>query len=297
MDDVVFVVNPRAASGRAGRVWHQLRDQVSAIRGATVVESPDAGEARRRLLELLDRQVRRVIAIGGDGTVSHAANVVLDSGTAAALGLVPVGSGSDTARGLALRDEPQEALARALGVVAPRAHDVLRLTQGGEQRWVINIGSMGLSGIVAGEVNRLSTRWAGTYLWTALKVLTRFRPAAVSVYLDGELWYQGDTILTAVANGPAFARGMRIAPHARSDDGLADIVLVEGAPLWRLLPYVPRLYAGTHLNAPFVRWARARHVRIEPMSDGPMVLETDGESGGGEAAEFEVVRGALNILY
>lgn len=294
MDDVVFVVNPRAASGRAGRVWHQLRDQVSAVRNASTVECTDASEARRRLLDLLDRQVKRVIAIGGDGTVNHAANVVLDSGTAAALGLVPVGSGSDTARGLALRAEPQEALARALGVM-PRPHDVLRLTQGHEQRWVVNIGSVGLSGIVAGEVNRLSKRWAGTYLWTALKVLSRFRPVPVRVYLDGELWYEGDTILTAVANGTAFARGMRIAPHARSDDGLADVVLVEGAPLWRVLPYVPRLYSGTHMDAPFVRWARARHVRLEPGS-GAMALETDGEAGRGQEAEFEVVPGALNVL-
>ncbi len=295
MDDVVFVVNPRAASGRAGRVWHQLRDQIGALRRVTCVDCPDPREARRQLLALLDERVKRVIAIGGDGTVNHAASVVLDSGTAAALGLVPVGSGSDTARGLDMRAKPQEALERALGV-NPRPYDVLRVEQSGTARWVVNIGSMGLSGLVAAEVNKLPKRWAGTYLWTALKVLARFEPTYARVYVDDELWYDGKLILVAVANGSAFARGMRIAPHARSDDGLADVVLVRAAPVLRLLPYLPHLYAGAHLNAPFVQWTRATRVRIEPLGEPPP-LETDGEAFAGGISEFRVVPGALRILY
>jgi diacylglycerol kinase (ATP) len=296
LEDTVFIVNPRAASGRAERVWHQLRDQVAAVRRARCVDAADPEEARRQLLELLDERVRRVIAVGGDGTVNHAANVVLDSGMAAALGLVPVGSGSDTARGLSMQREPQLALERALGVT-PRPYDVLRMEQtDGTGRWVVNIGSVGLSGLVAAEVNRLPKRWAGTYLWTALKVLSRFRASRARILLDDELWYEGGLILLAVANGSAFARGMRIAPHARSDDGLADVVLVKDAPLLQVLPYVPRLYAGTHLRAPFVQWARASRVRVEPVDELPP-FETDGEPLSGAGSEFRVVPGALRVLY
>ncbi|WP_220348496.1 hypothetical protein [Alkalilimnicola ehrlichii] len=65
MQDVVFVVNPRAASGRAGKVWHDLRDQISQVRQARYVDAVNPQEARQRLIELLDDRVRRVVAIGG----------------------------------------------------------------------------------------------------------------------------------------------------------------------------------------------------------------------------------------
>ncbi|WP_258868143.1 diacylglycerol kinase family protein [Alkalilimnicola ehrlichii] len=211
------------------------------------------------------------------------------------MGLVPVGSGSDTARGLRLVAKPKAALERALGV-APRPVDVMRLTQGEATRWVVNIASVGVSGMVAAEVNKLDRRWAGTYLWTALKSLARYRPGQVRVFLDGELWYEGGVVLMAIANGTVFARGMRIAPHALADDGLADVVLVQDVPVRQILPYVPRLYNGGHLKAPFVRWQRAARVRVEPVGELPP-FELDGELTDPQTAEYEVISGALQVVY
>jgi len=302
VQDVVFVVNPRAASGRAARVWAALRERAE-LRQARCIMADTPRQARERLLDALDAGsgavVRRVIALGGDGTLNCVAGTLLASGHPAVLGLIPVGSGSDTARVLGLGRNPGLSLQRALQS-EPRPMDALRYDpcEGGGRGWVINIASTGISGLVARDVDARVRRWPGTYLWTALKALRRFQPASCRIEIDDRPWYQGPVLLCAVANGSTFARGMRIAPHARCDDGMADVVLALPAPLPRILPWLPGLYTGTHLRAPFVRWARARHVRIQPLTpDQPLPFETDGEPLTAAGMDFTLVAGALRMAF
>lgn len=295
MQDVIFTINPQAASGRAGRVWAELRKQSAILQQARCIMEASPGEARQALLDQLDERVRRVIVIGGDGTVNSTASTLLESGHPAALGLIPVGSGSDAARGLGLEHHPAHALERALNR-APRVIDALHFSQPDQDGWVINIASTGVSGLVAREVGALDKRWAGTYLWTALKSLVRYTPADYRIHLDEKLWFEGPLLLCAIANGTSFARGMRIAPNAMPDDGLADVVLVKATPFRRVLPWVPRLYTGSHLRAPFIQSARAKAIRVEPLGTAPP-FETDGEPLKAALTAFNVRPGALRIVF
>ena len=95
--------------------------------------------------------------------------------------------------------------------------------------------------------------------------------------VDGELWHDGGVFLLAVANGRSFGKGMRIAPRAEVDDGLADLVLVRPLPGWQVPLQLPRLYLGRHLGSPYVDWRRARRVRLEPAGGLPP-FDLDGET-------------------
>lgn len=294
MDDVVFMVNPTAASGRAERTWARLRADSPELGRARCIMETDGVEAQAALREALDDRVRRLIVVGGDGSLHLAASTLLDAGHSAALGLVPAGSGSDTARGWQLPHKPAAALERALYGPA-RCVDAVRLRQPSGEAWVVNIASAGISGRVAAGVNRLQVRRAGTYLWQTFKALARYADSACRIELDGAPWFEGPFLLCAVANGPVFARGMWIAPNAVPDDGLLDVVLVPAVFRPRILPWIPSLYTGRHLRAPFVQVARAQTVRVEPFGAAPP-MEADGETIAPAAAEFEIVAKALRVI-
>lgn len=306
--ETVFFVNPRAGSGRAARVWEALRTRHRLAERATVVMADDPASAAAQLDVVLAgaagsgtarnaaRPPRRVIAVGGDGTAFLAANRLVASPRrdALALGFVAGGTGSDLAANLGLPKRPEAALARALEA-APSPIDCLRVTAGGERRVVLNVASAGLSGLVATRVNARATRGPGVYLGATLGALAAYRPFRAAVEVDGEPWFRGAIYLLAVANGRCFGKGMRVAPEARVDDGLADVVVVGAMPRWRVPLELPRLFTGAILRARPVVWRRGRRVRLLPEGAMPP-LELDGETLPAGPAEYELVPGGIAVL-
>jgi len=291
------VVNPLAGSGRAGAAWGRLRARAEELApGAAVVRAEAPGAAARELDGLLAAGgVERVVAVGGDGTVHFAVNRLRASGRLGetALGVVPAGTGSDLARTLGLPLRPGEALETALGP-ATRRIDLLEVATAAGVRLALNVASVGISGLVAGRVNLRRRRRPTVYLTATLRALVRYRPFWGRVVCDGETWHEGGVFLLAVANGPSFGRGMRVAPEAVVDDGLADVVVLRPMPRWQVPFRLPRLYTGTVLESPVATWCRARTVRLE--TDDPLPpFELDGETVPGGPAAFTVLPGALRV--
>lgn len=300
MRDTLFLVNPRAGSGRASRVWEAALAAFPCTAQAAVIASAQPELSIRVLDEWLEAGGSRLIVIGGDGSVHLALNRLFRSGRQGevSFGLVPAGTGSDLARTLGIPRDPRAALARALNG-SPRAVDVLAVrgegSAGGYCRYVMNVASAGISGLVAERVNAQAARRPTTYLTSTLGALGSYAPFACRVEADGEPWYEGEVFLLAFANGRAFGKGMRIAPRAEIDDGLADVVLIRPMPLWQIPLRMPRVFLGTHLEKPSVVWRRARRIRLEPAGPLPP-FEVDGELIPSGPAVFEVLPKALRFL-
>jgi diacylglycerol kinase (ATP) len=297
MRDLVVVVNPYAGSHRGERVWQSLQVIDPRLREARVVMSPDPAHARGQLAGMLDEGLDRVLVVGGDGTLHLVANAILELGLGeeVAIGVVPTGTGSDLARSLGVPGRPAAALRFALAA-EPQPMDVLRVaTDDGRGEYVLNVASAGISGLVDEAVNRIQRRGALAYLGASLGAVWRYRPVRCRVAVDGAEWYDGAVLLLAVANGSTFGNGMRIAPGAVVDDGLADVILVRPVPRWQLLVRLPQIYLGTHVRAGFVQVGRGREVRVEPQAPLPP-FDLDGEAVESAAATITVVPGALQLL-
>lgn len=304
MSETVILVNPRAGSGRAAKLWERLRLGGAVPPEARVVLAGDPESAARQLDEALhgNPPVVRLVAVGGDGTIHLAANRLVADGLAdrVALGMVPAGTGSDLARTLGLPRKAEAALAHACSV-EPRPMDLVemetRTPTGLDRRVVLNVASAGISGVVARRINARPTKGATVYLTGALAAVATYRPFRGRVTVDGESMYEGGLYLLAVANGPSFGKGMRVAPRALVDDGLADVVVIRDMPRWRVPLRLPRLYLGNLLGSSAVDWRRGREVRLE--AEGPIPpLEVDGETVEAEPSPdvvFRLLPGALRF--
>jgi diacylglycerol kinase (ATP) len=172
--------------------------------------------------------------------------------------------------------------------------DVGRCDGEGSSFFFINIASAGVGGLVDETVNAIPKRGRTAFLRATLQALRRYRCVPVRVSADGEAWYEGPLFVLAVANGTTFGKGMRVAPRARPDDGLFDLVLVGEVAGWELIRRLPQLYLGRHLGARPVRYRRAREVRLEPQGSLP-VFDADGETYSSGAATFTLLPGALPV--
>jgi len=300
----LVIVNPRSRNGATGRRWVGVERRLRARLGPLEVEHTGAPrDAERIAREGVRSGVDRVLVAGGDGTLGEVVTGLLaaDLGGYAQLGLLPLGTGSDFVRSVGSPRRIEDAIAciasgRARPVDAGRVEYVDDDGKDGV-RYFANVASFGISGLVDEFAERATRRLGGSvaFLIGALRALLQYRSERVEIRVDGELVYDGPLVLGTGANGRYFGGGMRVAPEARIDDGLLDVVVIAGLPWPRLLARLPKLYRGTHVHDAAATHHRGRVIeaRAEP---GLVKLELDGEPIGTLPARCEVLPGALSVI-
>jgi diacylglycerol kinase (ATP) len=294
MKTIIFL-NARAGAGRVTRRFEALapvlRERFGDYR---LVITAQAAEVEAHLSSAAGEGYDTVIAVGGDGTNRVLVNAMRQTGHDFIFGTLPLGTGADWARGLGMPADPQAA-ARWLARAQVRPVDLGRVTIDGESSLFLNVAGTGLSGEVSRRVNSAKARRPWSYLLATVGALLQSSPPRMHVSLDGQAWYEGDACLLAVGNGRIFGRGMQICPNAIINDGLFDVVLVEGKSKLELLPALPTLFKGTHIERDDVHVRRARHVLVEALG-AALDVDMDGESGRGRRVEFDILPGALPML-
>jgi YegS/Rv2252/BmrU family lipid kinase len=308
---VGVVVNPVAGSGRMRRELPLLRDALSEyFPDLDVRETQAPGDAAHLACMLAKEGAPLVIAAGGDGTVSEVVDGLLwarnEGGAATQLGILPVGTGSDLARGLGLSGE-LPALVKKLAESPGRKLDAGRVDYTDDHgalasRHFINITSLGLSGPTVRAVNAVksSGRMSGklVFLWHTIREMLRYRFQDVRITVDGGEPVEARIALVACANSRFFGGGMMIAPDAVPDDGLLEVVVVRGRSKLRLIADLRLLYSGAHKDNPACTFMRGRTIRVEPLGDPDIngaLLDVDGESPGRIPATFTVMPGAITV--
>ena len=289
---VVVVANPTAGGGKAGKLIGKVDDRLRALRvdhQILVAESAADMEATARSAAEAGADV--VAVLGGDGTVSCAANGVI--GTGSAMAVIPAGTGDDFAKAIGA-GRFEQAL-RLLANPKIRPIDAALVTAGAERRHFVNIAGAGFDSEVNETANAMSGRLGGTgtYVAALIKTLSRFTPAHYELQVDGEA-LSVDAMLTVIGSGVSFGGGMKVLPDAILDDGFLDICIVEALSKAAFLWAFPRVFAGRHTTHPKVRMLRARNVRVE--ANRKVQVYADGERLGALPAVFEVMPGALSVV-
>lgn len=293
----VFLVNPASANGATGRRWPELAHRAArlGLEGETLLS-----ERPGQLIELargaVDRGASLVVAVGGDGTLNEVVNGV--AGRDVELATIPLGTGMDFGRtyGIPTGFEAAVRVARdgeTRTIDAGRAR--YRTWDGaGAERWFANVGSVGMSGAVAQRANGMSKALGGraTFFYALTRVFFEWENTELTVTLDGGA-RRGRMHDVIVANGVWHGGGMKLAPGARPDDGVFDVVLIGDVGKVDFLTTAPKLYRGRHVSHPKVEVVRS--ARVEVTADENLPIELEGEQVGTTPATFELVPGALRV--
>jgi len=296
-----FLVNPASGGGAAPQAVVPVAAALRAG-GATVDVTYSPGpKAMGALVRAAVAKGDVVVSVGGDGMLSSLAGLVAqEHGT---LAVVPAGRGNDFARMLGIPDEA-EAVAALLLDAAPRPVDLVRLTLPGVPEARVVAGSVycgvdARAGEIVDKAHWLPSKIQ--YPYAALRALATYKPGSFLVSVDGdERRYEAASVV--VANSGYYGKGMKIAPAAKVDDGLLDVVVIEAASKLELMRSLPKVYDGGHVDLPEVTVLTGTRVELRADAARPVPVGGDGEPLGslpplsGEPAVVEVLPGALTVI-
>jgi diacylglycerol kinase (ATP) len=279
----VAIVNPTAGNRKAVRLWPKVLENLGprAVSLATWwTQGPGHGEilaarARRQGFE-------RVVAVGGDGTISQVANGLWwePQGSRPSLGIVPLGTSCDYVKNFSRGRSPMDWLVQALGDVTVPVHvgvlQVQAIAGGPHTRICLNVLGLGFDAKVVECQGRHRFPLAGKapYLVSGLQELLALRSHHLAGWLNGKPFAAQSSLLVA-GLGRYFGGGMKITPLASPESGRFHVVWDEGLGRLALLLLACRTFAGTHLSHHRVRSCLAQ--TLEVTADPPALVEVEGE--------------------
>jgi len=301
------VVNPNSGSGRTGTIWPAVEAKLNQAIGSVEVAFTDGPMAAKRLtVQALKDGAEQIIAVGGDGTVNEVVNGFFEGGRSindrAVLALLVTGSGGDFRRTFRMPDDLDSQIERIAAGDA-RPIDLGRLTfidhDGRESlRYFDNIASFGLSGAADMAFNRLrfpkkfGAKFA--FLWATCTTVITYKNRPVRIQVDDTFDRVLNVSMAAVCNGQFFGGSMWIAPNARPDDGLFDVIITHDLSTLDVFRGTKKLYKGKHMDEDNVTTLRGRRIVASPTEGaGEVLLDVDGEAPGRLPATFEIMPNAI----
>jgi diacylglycerol kinase (ATP) len=286
--EIAMLVNPTSGKGRGARLAEPVAARLRSL-GATVdvLIGRDADDAADKLRDRVAAGVDAVVALGGDGLVHLALQVV--AGTEVPLGVVPAGTGNDFARALGL------SLSDPMAAVAHIAQGESRQVDLGRAagRWFGGVLGSGFDSMVNERANRMAwPRGRSRYNIAMLAELRTFRPVPFELLLDGEAWVT-EAMLVAVGNSASYGGGMRVTPDASLEDGLLDVTVLGPISKLEFIRVFPSVYKGTHVNHRAVTVRRARLVSLSAFG---VTAYADGERVAALPVACEAMPKALHVL-
>lgn len=303
-----IIFNPQAGT-------HDLQDQIQ--KAGTYLqqqgwhlswcETGYAGHATHLAHEIAQRGEDVAIAVGGDGTINEVMNGLVGSKTA--IGILPAGTGNVFAAEmhipvpgpLSIASPILTEAAEAMVFGQTRQIDVAKATfSDGTVRYFLMWAGIGLDAAISytfelDKAQRPARKSLGMYAWliSGLSVLRTFRGKPAQITVDDET-IDSKMLLTTISNSQLYGRFWRLSPDAKIDDGLLDIVIMEGYSLWSSIRHVVLATLGRHVQNQDVYICRTRRVRIQTASPTPVHL--DAENVGFTPVKIEVVPRAVKII-
>jgi diacylglycerol kinase (ATP) len=297
-----IIVNPAAGANSTHRKWSSIR---SLLKNAGLSFDYQFTEGKGHGIELAKTAAgdgyHYLVAVGGDGTVHEVANGILQTANSkeTTLGIISTGTGSDLSRSVGISSDYTKACS---SLTNPHRMIIdiglVKYSKNGQaqQRYFVNSAGIGFDAAVVGTTERIPKVFGGTipYLTGLILSLFGYKNKMVTFNIGDRPVEQTKVLSMVVANGRFFGGGMQIAPEAKLDDGLFDMVIVGDFAKTELLRIFPRVYKGTHLTYPKVRLEKETRISIE--SKQKFLLHADGELLGEGPVSFQIFPRALNLV-
>lgn len=293
----LILINPHAAGGRARHLlppmnaW--LSSQSMAIKPDTVM--PDSMKEAQHAIALQPKGTR-IVVVGGDGTLNQMLPCLMQGQHV--VGLVPYGSGNDSARAWGLHKFAwQEALAFALqgsisdidvGSIQLNHQDVHYFHSSLAVGFDASVGNRALAG-------PKYLRGLPRYLLATLRELTHLKNWPIKVHANGLLIHEGQSLLASTLNTPTYGGGMPAVPHANLTDGQLNLLIGGRFNRMQTLLMLPRLLMGQHLDHPRIQCLPLTQATLTSSESVPVAA--DGEPlGMASHLQIHVMPSALQVV-
>ena len=285
MTDTIVILNPTAGSPEHVRSW---RERAESLAGDCPIRvTSHSGEAEALARRAVEEGFARIVAAGGDGTVSQVANGLADSN--AILGVLPMGSVNVFAMELGL---PLHNLQRCWDIIEDTNLRLVDMPSANE-KYFVQLAGVGLDAQVVKETSLAFKRSFGplSYLISAAQIAARQPP---KLFIESEHTSLEEGSFVLVGNGRLYGGPFPFFKQAVIDDGLFDVVVFKRLGYLEIIRYLQDVVFSADIKVPEIEYFQTRQLRITSEQDVP--VELDGELAGNCPVDFRIRKRALRVL-
>ena len=287
---MIVIFNPTAGGRRVQALWHVL--DILSGNGVRIdlVETQYPGHAAEIARGAAAAGAELIVAAGGDGTIAEVANGL--TGSAAKLGVLPIGTANVLAHELALPFDPGH-IAAALAFGRTRAIWPGVATGGEGTRLFVQMLGVGFDGYVVQSLPLPLKRVIGraAYAIQTLRASRQYRFPPITLRIDGAETQTGSAI---VSKGNLYGGPYRLARNACLEQPGFSVSLFDRTGPMAALMYGAALPLGLLAHAPGIRQLRAREVVFTGNAHVP--VQTDGDGAGTTPLHISDAREPIRIV-
>lgn len=267
-EKIVFIINPVSGTGRNKQIDNTIIELIDKERFDVIIKKTEyKGHAKEIARNLSKDGIKKIVAVGGDGTVNEIASALIFTKTA--LGIIPSGSGN----GLALYLGIPLSTSGAIEVI--NNHKVKKIDAGRmNKKYFFCTCGTGFDARVGKMFGLGKRRGFLSYVRTAIHEFFNYRPKVYTLKIDGKK-YKERAFLITLANAGQYGNNAYISPGASIDDGLLDICIMRPFPKYKALSMGFRLFNRTIDQSQFVEVVKGKKITIKRKKKIP--LHIDGE--------------------
>lgn len=249
------------------------------------------GDATKAAIDAVERGYDMIIAAGGDGTLYEVVNGMAERDNLPPLGVFPVGTTNDFARGLGIPRNWEDYCDLVIRQQT-RPIDVGKAND----RYFINIAGGGtLTELTYDVPSRLKTMIGQlAYYIKGVEKMVSLSPQELIINAEGQEPIHDEFMIFLITNTNSVGGFEKLAPGARIDDGLLDVIALKKCNLAEFVRLVSLALRGEHFNDKKVVYFRTRSMEVT--SPGKVLLNLDGELGGTLPGQFSVLPQHLRIF-
>lgn len=292
-----MIINPSAGRQFFQRNVSKIIDKLSRdklLREVSTVYTRGAGDAFEAARNIQPGEYDFLLAVGGDGTVNEVVNGLVQGGGNLPLSILPAGTVNDFAYAMRLPREvaPYCAMIRAFHTVP------IDVGKAGED-YFLNVAAGGMLTDVAYKVPSESKTVLGRmayFIEGAMSLPSQiYRSIPFHVLANG-VDVSRESLLFTVSNSSSVGGFRRLAPKARVDDGLLDVMIVHKPAFGDFMPLMVQLMLGEHDRNPIVTYFQTNRLEIKADIEDAIQLDLDGERGGTLPITIECVPSAIRLV-
>jgi diacylglycerol kinase (ATP) len=291
---LVLLINPRAGKDKAKHVAHKACTvlQQRGIQTETCF-SEFPGHIRELATHHSAGDFDGIVSVGGDGTLFETINGLAqtDPAFSTPVGIIPVGTGNSFAKDLGIHS-----FERAVETICQgntRRVDLGYCKYDGGSYYFINVLGFGFAADVARGAVAYKRLGSLSYVISLFSVIRNLSFYQLQLSIDGKT-YERENCFVEICNSTKTGGDMLIAPDARIDDGLLDLIVLNKITRTRLLRAFPKIFKGSHVTLPEVETFKAREINVK--SSVPKTCTPDGEVLGQTPLNVEVCPGRISLF-
>jgi len=292
MKKILIVTNPHSGKKKGEKILNDILKKFKAI-PYNIIKTTHKNHPYEIANTINFDDINVICVIGGDGTMHEVINGMLSrsDNKQIPIGLIPGGTGNSFMHDLNCLN-PIEAVNQIIKM-EKRKIDLVKITTSNEILYSFNVAGWGMPP----DINILAEkmRWLGSqrYNIASLIEIMKFKKRKCKLIIN-EKNISDDYSFVLCCNTIHTGKGMKIAPKAKLDDGLMDVVAVKKTNRLKLLKLFPKIFSGNHVNDPVVKYHQVKAISINPDINSDLII--DGEVLGKTPCTMEVLGKKIDVL-